>query len=352
MLYNTNMPIPGSIALIGSGETSATGRQVYETLWRDLPAPITVNILETPAGFELNSPQVAGRVAEFIRLQLQNWRGSVNLIPARARGSSASPDDPEIVEPLYTNQMTFLGPGSPSYAVRQLTRSLAWEVIRASQRAGTALVFASAAAVACGTNALPVYEIFKVGEDPHWKPGLNLLSTYGLEISFIPHWNNSEGGPDLDTSHCFIGKRRFEALLEQIKPGHTVLGLDEHTAVILDLAAQRGQVIGNGQVHILREGQEQLFTGGENFSILELGPFQPLNDPWQDIPTEIARRFQQQAESQAVLIPEDVQLLIDARQKARETRNWSEADRLRQEILDLGWTLKDTPSGPQAEKFK
>jgi hypothetical protein len=346
------MPVPGMIALIGSGETSSTGRQVFETLCKDFPAPFEVNILETPAGFELNSAQVAGRVAEFIRLQMQNRRATVNIVPARARGSSASPDDPQIAEPLYKSQLTFLGPGSPSYAVRQLTGSLAWDVIRASQRTGTALAFASAAAVSCGNLALPVYEIFKVGEDPHWKPGLDLLSVYGLQLTVIPHWNNTEGGPDLDTSRCFIGRKRFDMLQKQIPQEGTLLGLDEHTGLILDFTDERCHVIGRSQVHILREGNEVHFPNDTSFSISELGPYHPLTDPWQDIPVEIASRFQQQAEPQSQLIPQEVQRLVDARQEARQKREWAEADRLRLAIQNLGWTIQDTPLGPQAEKLK
>jgi hypothetical protein len=346
------MPVPGLIALIGSGETSSTGRQAFEALCQNMPASFEVNILETPAGFELNSAQVAGRVADFIRLQMQNRRATVNLIPARARGSSASPDDPQIVEPLFSSQLTFLGPGSPSYAVRQLTGSLTWDIVRASQRAGTALAFASAAAVAFGKLALPVYEIFKVGEDPHWKPGLDLLAVYGLGLTVIPHWNNAEGGPDLDTSRCFIGRSRFESLQAQIPREDTLVGLDEHTALIIDMEAESCQVIGRSDVHILRGGNETVFSNGSSFSISELGSYHPLSDPWQDIPVEIARRFQEGSESQNHIVPAEVQLLVNARQEARQNREWAEADRIRLAIQDLGWAVKDTPTGPQTEKLK
>ena len=42
-----------------------------------------------------------------------------------------------------------------------------------------------------------------------------------------------------------------------------------------------------------------------------------------------------------IKIPEDVQKLINQRQKAREEKNWKEADKLREEIEGLGFVVKD-----------
>ncbi|MFA5872830.1 MAG: hypothetical protein WC832_02585 [Anaerolineales bacterium] len=49
----------GPIALLGSGETSLAGGRIFETIAQRLPRPVHIALLETPAGFELNSPQVA-----------------------------------------------------------------------------------------------------------------------------------------------------------------------------------------------------------------------------------------------------------------------------------------------------
>jgi len=53
--------------LLGSGETSLAGGRVFESLARVLPTPLRVVVLETPAGFEPNSAQVAGHVADFLQ---------------------------------------------------------------------------------------------------------------------------------------------------------------------------------------------------------------------------------------------------------------------------------------------
>ncbi|OJI07913.1 MAG: cysteine--tRNA ligase [Candidatus Vogelbacteria bacterium CG22_combo_CG10-13_8_21_14_all_37_9] len=46
-------------------------------------------------------------------------------------------------------------------------------------------------------------------------------------------------------------------------------------------------------------------------------------------------------------IPEDITLLVARREKARQTNDWTEADKLRQELADLGYEVLDTPTGPK-----
>jgi cysteinyl-tRNA synthetase len=46
-------------------------------------------------------------------------------------------------------------------------------------------------------------------------------------------------------------------------------------------------------------------------------------------------------------IPEDVVALRDARERAREGRDWAEADRLRDELRERGWEVRDGSDGPE-----
>ncbi|MEJ2557272.1 MAG: hypothetical protein P8186_13780 [Anaerolineae bacterium] len=188
---------PGLIVLFGSGETSATGRKIYDWLMRRLSSPIRMAVLETPAGFELNSAQVAGRVAEFLRHRLQNYRPEVTVVPARKRGTAFSPDDAEITAPLLQANAIFMGPGSPTYAVRQLQGSLAWHRLVARHRMGAAVILASAATVAASVHTLPVYEIYKVGEGS-WGRGASPCGekdksavSVGAQSSLSPNWGLS-----------------------------------------------------------------------------------------------------------------------------------------------------------------
>ena len=49
--------------------------------------------------------------------------------------------------------------------------------------------------------------------------------------------------------------------------------------------------------------------------------------------------------------PEEVSLLVRARQEARRTNNWILADDLRQQIYNLGWEITDTETGPLTNKL-
>jgi len=42
-----------------------------------------------------------------------------------------------------------------------------------------------------------------------------------------------------------------------------------------------------------------------------------------------------------------VEELAEQRQRARADQNWSESDRLRDEIASLGWVVRDTSDGFQ-----
>jgi hypothetical protein len=338
---------PGCVALVGSGETSPNGGRIFEELARRLSAPLPIAVLETPAGFEPNSAQVAGRVADFLRNRLQNYAPEIAILPARKRNTAWSPDDSAIAQLLWHADLITLGPGSPTYAVRQLDESLVWHTVLACHRLGAAIALASASVIAASAFALPVYEIYKVGADLFWHKGLDLFGPFGLSLVFIPHWNNNDGGVELDTSRCYLGRARFAELLAMLPPQMTVVGIDEHTGLIIDLQAATGQVLGRGGVTLLKEGYEQTFDHGETFLLHELGPFRPPTSP-DGIPAAVwdhvyAARVQAHP---ATLVPTEVLSLIEQRQQQRTMRNWSAADELRLRIVALGWQVEDTPDGP------
>lgn len=339
---------PGRIALLGSGETSLAGGRVFESLAKALPTPLRVAVLETPAGFELNSNRVAGRVADFLAVRLSNYRPQVSVVPVRQRGTPFSPDDPALTEPLLRADLTFMGPGSPTYAVRQLQDSLAWARIIARQRIGATLAFASAAVVAVSAYTLPVYEIYKAGHDLHWQPGLDLFGPYGLKLVFVPHWNNAEGGAELDTGRCFMGRSRFEALRAMLPQDAAVVGIDEHTALAVDLADGMAQVMGAGDVTVLSGDADRIFVAGDRFSLAELGPF-AWPHPDADLPPAVWAEAlaAHDADEAAPSVPAEVLALAADRQAARQRRDWAAADALRDRILALGWQVRDTAEGPQ-----
>lgn len=338
--------------MIGSGETAGIGGSIYEALAVDKPQPLQLSVLETPAGFELNSAAVAGRVSEYLRIRLQNYQPVIHQVPARRREGETGTDSPAAAALVQHSQFIFAGPGSPSYAVRQLRGSLLWNWVQARHRLGASLVFASAAAIALGRLALPVYEIYKVGEDAHWKAGLDFFAPFGLSLVVVPHWNNTDGGAELDTSHCFMGETRFARLAAQLPVEAAVLGLDEHTGVVFDFAAAQCRVMGRGAAHVLRDGVKQDFAAGSHFPMLTLGAYTPLAAGGEGLDPAVWQEAQDQTQPTvlAPAVPEEVDRLVQQRQVARERRDWQGADRLRGAIEALGWRVMDTPDGPVMEK--
>jgi cyanophycinase-like exopeptidase len=335
----------GRIAFLGSGETSLAGGRIFEALAREVKGPVRIALIETPAGFELNSAQVVGRVGEFMKTRLQNYKPVVDVIPARKKNTAFSPDDPEIVRPLLYANMIFLGPGSPTYAIRQLKDTLTWNVIRARHRLGATLVFASAATISIGAHALPVYEIYKVGQDVHVVDGLNLFADFGLHVSFIPHWNNAEGGVDLDTSRCFIGMDRFAEWCDLVPTENETIGLDEHTGLIMDFEAGQCEVSGVSSVSLVRECNPEMYASGTKFSLRELGEFSIPAPIQKDIPVDVWQMCLNAPPLEDEQPSEQVIALVEQRLLARASKNWAESDKLRDEIAALGWTVQDSKDG-------
>ncbi len=339
---------PGPIALISSGETTSSGGLVFDALARGRHAPLRIALLETPAGFEPNSDRVAGKVTDYLKQRLQNAKPEVKLIPARRRDGPGGADDPANGPAIFSADLIYLGAGSPSYAVRHLAESWLWQAVLSRQALGAGLAMASAAAVASGAFALPVYEIYKAGLDLHWLPGLDVFGAYGLRLAVLPHWNNTDGGDDLDTSRCFMGLERFERLRAMLPAEVTILGIDERTGLTLDTSNGEIRVFGLGAVTVLNSAGEARHAAGTTLQAGALGPFHPAD------PTRI--RPDVWAAAQAAIEtpvanagpPEAVRALLEARATARAARDWKRSDALRVEIDGLGWRVEDGPSGQRA----
>ena len=338
------MPL-GRIAFLGSGETSLAGGRIFESLARNIKEPLHIALLETPAGFELNSPQVVGRVGDFMKTRLQNYNPVVDIVPARKKESLYSPDDPEIIKPLFYANMIFMGPGSPTYAIRHLKDTLAWDVIRARHRLGTTLVIASAATISVGAHSLPVYEIYKVGQDVHVVDGLNLFQDFGVHLSFVPHWNNADGGVDLDTSRCFIGMDRFGEWCNLLPPENTTLGLDEHTGIIIDFESEMCEVSGVSSVSLVRECDPEIYSSGSKFALNELGDIHIPDPIEKDIPANVWDMVMNAPPLEEDEPSDEIVALAEQRVSARANKNWTESDKLRDQITALGWSVQDSKDG-------
>ena len=251
----------GIIALMGSGELTSTMVEVHKEILRKLNCKRPV-FLDTPAGFQLNVDQISRRAIEYFRTRVGY---EMSIVSYRSRE----------VPPLHAQKAfsklraadyILVGPGSPTYAVRQWINTPIPEIFIDCLTKGGCLVAASAAALTIGKFTLPVYEIYKVGSDLYWVDGLDILGKFGLDFIVIPHWNNAEGGTH-DTRFCFMGEERFIKLKSMLPEDTGVLGIDEHTACIIDLQTQQVHIRGIGKITIQKGDDEITFQSGERFPV-------------------------------------------------------------------------------------
>ena len=255
--------VKGRIVLMGSGELTATMVEVHKKMLARFPDSPTAVFLDTPAGFQLNVDEISRKAVEYFRVHVQK---QLNVASYKSSENTNAFEAETAFHMLRNADFVLVGPGSPTYAVRQLQKTPIPEILINNIRSGGCLVAASAAALTMGRFTLPVYEIYKVGQDIHWIDGLDVLTSFGLNLVVIPHWNNAEGGTH-DTRFCFMGEPRFQQL-EKLLPDDTmIIGIDEHTACIIDFNTQRIDIQGIGHVTIRKKGNEIKFGRGDQIPL-------------------------------------------------------------------------------------
>lgn len=258
--------LPRLLTIMGSGETSPTHSKTHRDLLARLgPTPVPAVLLDTPFGFQANAEQLAAKAVEYFRVSVQ--------ADVEVAGWLSADEDALTTETMLTRlrraRYVFAGPGSPTYALRQWQRSQVPVILREKLASGGAVTFASAAACTLGVAAVPVYEIYKVGEAPHWLPGLDLLGEAGISAAVIPHYDNAEG-QNHDTRYCYLGEPRLVRMEAELPDGAFVLGVDEHTGVVLDLDAGSATVVGLGAVTVRADGRSTTFPTGTTSGIEDL----------------------------------------------------------------------------------
>lgn len=253
----------GVIALMGSGELTATMVEVHKDLLAATCGSHRAVFLDTPAGFQLNVDQLSERAVEYFRTHVQQ---TMSVASFKSNEMTTPYEAEQAFQTLRQADYVLIGPGSPSYAVHQWRQTPIPDILGKRVEAGGCLVAASAAALTVGRFTLPVYEVYKVGAELHWLEGINLLALFGLDLVVIPHWNNAEGG-NHDTRFCYMGEPRFRKLESLLPEGSSVLGLDEHTACLIDLEKEEVVIKGIGCVTLRRNGAERSFERGERFPV-------------------------------------------------------------------------------------
>lgn len=379
------MPTWGTITLMGSGELTDSMARVHRSLLARVEGRVRAVFLDTPAGFELNADEVSARAVEYFQR-----RFGINLAVASYKSKTrATPRQVEdALRHLREANYILAGPGSPSYAIRQWRGSAIWDTLVARLMEGAHLVFASAGAIAASSFALPVYEIYKAGQEVDWIDGLDLLGMFGLKLAIIPHWNNAEGGT-YDTRYCWMGEPRLKMLETKLPFDVVMLGIDEHTACTFEIALQECAVYGNGGATRRYKGQEEYLPGGSTFPFASLraesysdesgavpantvtfpdpqfvttriylsqlahamekadapAEQRELIDHAHDTMHELAHEWRAGDQLVGDNLAPFVELLIETRSKLRALKQFVPADEIRERLEKLGVVIEDTPEG-------
>ena len=259
------------LVLMGSGETAPSMVRTHRSVLPPAGPPTAgaggpAVLLDTPFGFQTNADDLVASTTRYfeesvgLAVQVARWRRADAPLMERERALAL----------IARARWAFAGPGSPSYALRHWEGTPVPQALADVAARGGTLVLGSAAACTGGAFAVPVYEIYKVGLDPQWLPGLDLLERVaGLRAAVVPHYDNAEGGKH-DTRFCYLGEQRL-ALLEEQLPGDVgVLGIDEHTALVVDVAAGTARVTGTGGVTVRRRGVSVSVRSGEELHLERL----------------------------------------------------------------------------------
>ena len=237
------------LALMGSGENSPIMVTPHQKIIKATGKDLNPINLSTPYAFQENKDELSAKIEKYFEV---NVGTKITTSQAVSKAS-----------------WVFAGPGSPTYNLKQWRDSgLALELSKLLERGS--LVLASAAAMSIGAKVMPVYEMYKVGEDPYWLDGLNILeAATGIKAAVIAHYNNAQGGTH-DTRYCFAGQNRMTVLESQLENEIAILGIDEHTGIAFDLEAKNAEVFGKGVITFKRGEEIKTY---ENKAIVPLSEF-------------------------------------------------------------------------------
>ena len=254
------------LVLMGSGETTPTMVETHKRVLAEVgPSPRAI-LLDTPYGFQENADELTARTVEYFARSVATTVTPVSLRDASALSAAELGD---VAARVDDADWVFAGPGSPTYLRRQWEGTDVPDALRRRLGRDGATVFASAAVCSVGMRTVPVYEIYKVGQPPHWEHGFDLTGALGLRCVVIPHFDNAEGGTH-DTRFCYLGERRLAAMEAELPDDVWVLGVDEHTALVIDLETRTTRVEGRGVVTVRHRDRHVTFAPGDTPTLDDL----------------------------------------------------------------------------------
>ena len=375
----------GRLTLVGAGELMAAMSGEHRAVLNRLDGPARPVFFDTTAGFETNIEAIVAKAVEYYSHHLQT---DLRVASYRHRDRASATELAAAIAEIRAANLIFAGPGSPSYAIKQWRDSPVWDAVVQQFESGVDVLFASAASITLGSHALPVYEIYKAGEDPEWIDGLDLLGTLGLRLAIVPHFNDNSGGDNYDSRFCYMGAQRFDRLQEVLPEDVSILGIDAYTSISFDSNTQEAEVSGQGGITLIGEGAERKFEAGLKIPFTEfnsssrevvrmareervfgyefndnedqeeadvLAPVLEYLEEIEGLPQEaklevmtrlqgLRRQIAASASSSSAEGPL-MDLVLELRQALRVEKRFDLADKARLALDELGFEVGDTPGG-------
>lgn len=355
----------GVVALLGSGETAPGMTKVHRDLLARR-APVRAVTLDTAYGFQQNVPQMTEKLVDYFSTSLHTALEPLHLT---SYDDASEVQRAVVKRAVSTATYVFAGPGSPSWALAQWRPLGLVDDLHAALDADAVVCFASAAALTLGAYTAPIYEIYKVGvPEPYWLEGLDLMGRLGLRCVVVPHFDNREGA-NYDTRYCYLGERRLRQLEAALPEDVATLGVDEHTAAVIDLGADTIAVRGRGHAHWRLGDETRVLTSKSPTPLSELRLAEPavrqaapeappasgdLDELGRaalagghgalDAVAELVRRAQ--GARPGLIDPEPlVASLLALRAQARSTGDYELSDVLRAALAGAGVEIRDGANG-------
>jgi cyanophycinase len=256
MASHTSRPVPGAIALVGSGEyldfMNSTDTYLLETLGGASSARVA--LLPTASGLETDGPKYWNELglSHFKKLGVSDIRATRII-------DSDSVSDLNQLALLRDADFYYYSGGNPQHTIDTMRGSPAWEIIYSAYQHGAVLAGCSAGAMALGAYTISIRQMMSGGQ-PDWVPSLGVVPN----VIVFPHF---------DRMASFIDNDTFQMLLSTLPEGIVVVGVDENTALVRIQAPAEDKharwcVMGHQTVKIFERGADpKILHVGEVISL-------------------------------------------------------------------------------------
>lgn len=234
----------GTLVLVGAGEFLEGMAAVDRWLIARVPdPPARVAIVPTAAAQEDPRAWTDMGESHYRRLGAQ-------VAPVFVR-DRATADDPDLVAAIRAANFVYLSGGSPGHLLESIRATATWQAMLDVYHRGGILAGCSAGAMVLGGRTRVRRSSMPGPPQPFswdWDEGLGLLP----QVVVAPHFDR-------------MNAERLQGYREGMAAGHTLVGIDEHTAAVGD--GQTWQVMGRGAVTLFTGDTTVRHPAGSSFSL-------------------------------------------------------------------------------------